>query len=171
MNITISDILRVDLTPEGVAEIEAGWDLQGSATQHIPCNIIPYRQVRLSVEAPQIIDCNLKMHRGDYIPVISRATSNKLIADGHAEAEEQSWLVQSRLEYLADPEMSSPECAGEKERVEGLPGDTLIVVAMIGNSRSPLSFTRNVVNKVTTDEFVEEAEKALTSANVFLVEG
>jgi hypothetical protein len=151
------------------AEDIKGIELQAGMNQLGPEALTP-RQLRL-VDSEASCAAVIKPHRGGWIPVIQRETALSLVDAGQASWEPQRALVYSVEEYLADPDVSrDAEESGRATRFAE-EGGKLVLVAIIGESRSPLAVCRNIVSGCQhAEKLVQDAEAAMKAANVFLVE-
>jgi len=158
----ISMFCRVKDFPRWILDMEPG--------QHpVPKEEMEPRQIRLIPEKlkGQKVLIWMSEHRGSMIQIIQRHIAISLIAEGKATWEEQKALVCSMDEYLVDEHVvPHPE---EIERAKAS-GAKKVLVAFIGENRSPLAFTRNVRDGVTKENYKEEAAAAMRAADVILVE-
>ena len=158
-NIMVSNICRVSFTKEQMKKIVTAGI--------IPCDLEP-RQIKMSeTEAGDTVPCTLKWHRGSLIPTITKEKAKSLVECNRGIYMPQSLLVYTGEDYRGDSDVSSEESSRTATA-------DLVVVAVIGENRSPLSFCRNVSsgNLALTDivKVREEADKAMLSSNVILIE-
>ena len=159
-NVLISNVCRVNLSPQVLALAEAG-------VVTIPQELLAPRQLKVA-KGRKSLDATLKEHRGSMIATVSPEVAEKVVEEGMGNYEPQSLLSYTKEEYLADPEVVANE--EEHSRVSESDAE-LVVVAVIGNNRSPLAVVRNIVSGCQNlDNLQEDAQGALDSANIVLIE-
>jgi hypothetical protein len=141
----------------------------------IPEGILGYRQIEIGMFAAETADgglpCRLKYHRGTWVPVVSRKMAADLIAEGAARALPQRALCYGIEEYLNDPDVQADEKEFKRAIQAHQEGEAVVLVAIIGDDRSPLAVCRNIVSGCQKMEtIVSDAQGAMKSANTFLVE-
>jgi hypothetical protein len=162
--VIVSVVCRVAIPPklfEWAAEQPVG------VTQ-IPEELLGPRQVRINANALGIVPAVLKWHRDAYIPTLKPRTAADLVDNGLAEYLPQSLLTYSREDYLKDNDVQAN--VEEFTRVSRSDAEK-VIVAVVGESRSPLAVCRNIVSGCQKEEtLVEDAEGAVNAACVFLIE-
>lgn len=160
--IHISNICRANILPEILGIIK------GPGKTLIPKGLMAPRQIRLLSETTPNVPVTLKWHRDTFVPTILRDTAHQLVLKGHGTYEPQYLLIYGMTDYLTDPDVQ----ANQTEYHAAQQSDaTLVVVAIIGESRSCLSVCRNIVSgcqKLLTIQ--EDARGAVEASNVFLIE-
>jgi len=154
------------------AELEAFLADKGSGMHVIPETVLAPRQVRL-VDLRNIIEIPavLKPHRGSMIPVISRDAATTLVSRKVAQWEPQKALVYDINAYIRDPDVANNAEELARAMAAKDSGETLVLVAIIGESRSALAVCRNIVSGCQKpDKLKDDAEGAVSAANVYLVE-
>lgn len=135
----------------------------------IPTDIMAPRQVRITdTKGGFKIPSTQKLHRGSWVTTVTREDANMLVTNGYAEWEPQSLMVMAIGAYLNDEDVIAD--AEETDAANNC-DESLVAVAIIGESRSTLAVCRNIVSgcqKVST--LVSDAEGAIAAANIFLVE-
>jgi hypothetical protein len=113
----------------------------------------------------------LKPHRDGVIPVLRRKDAQCLVDSKIAVWEPQRALVVTVIDYLEDKDVKARPEEIERTISHAARGVNLVLVAIIGESRSPLAVCRNVVSGCQKPErLVDDAKKAMAAANVYLVE-
>jgi len=169
--IFVSNVCRVEITPE-LAE------LAKPGITPIPDEILAPRQIKLAERATEdedfIFPATMKWHRDAFIPTVERTVAADLVARGEAGYAEQSLLCYSMDDYVADADVKANADELAKAQAAADNGVDTVIVAVIGENRSPLAACRNIVSGCFKPESLTaakiEAERALQAANVFLVE-
>lgn len=160
--IHISNVCRAEIGPEAQALVK------GPGKVEIPKGVMAPRQIRLKPGVTSNILVNLRWHRDIFVPVVSRATAHRLAAHGDGTYEPQFLLVYSMTDYLADPDVQEDQA--EYHAAQSSDAD-LVVVAVIGESRSTVSVCRNIVSGCQNIKtLVSDAAGAVEASNVFLIE-
>lgn len=166
MKVFVSNVCRIDGAL--IAAIAAATALKPGVNA-IPEGTVLPRQLRITEPGKcGNIAATLKAHRGSMIATISRNVANELVRDRVAAFEPQSLLCYSMSDYLADADVQAD--ADELARAQDSDAD-IVVVAMIGESRSPLAVCRNIVSGCQKPErLVDDAKSAIAAHDVFLIE-
>ena len=149
----------------------ADWvDSMGDGVHLIPEGMLDPRQIEIDVsklgDAP--INVVLKEHRGSLITVVSKLDAKCMVDIGMAKYLPQKALVYTMKAYLDDPDIQGNHTEYDKADSSG---DDLVLVAIIGESRSALSVCRNIVSgSQDMTEVIKDAKGAMSVSNVFLVE-
>lgn len=162
--VLISFACRVEFTSE-----QLEWaSHQSPGKTEIPGNVLPPRQVKFSEEAKEVPVSLMRWHRDGFVPIIRRAVVEAYAKLGQVKYLPQYLLMFSKEDYLADPDVQRNE--EETQRVLDANPDK-VIVAVIGDNRSALSVCRNIVSGCQNpDTLVSDAEGAIESASVFLIE-
>jgi hypothetical protein len=159
----VSNVCRVEITDELAA-------LAATGITRIPPGLLPPRQVKVS-ETDLTFAAEMKYHRDAFIPTVSRATAHALVGNGNAEYAEQKLLCYSMADYLADNDVKNDAEELAKAQAAADAGAELVIVAVIGENRSPLSVCRNIVSGCQNPEsLLTDAQGAIEAASVFLIE-
>lgn len=164
MKYFVSNVCRVNVTPELAAlAISPGIHV-------IPESVLQPRQVRIK-QTDLNIPATMRYHRDAYVPVIATDVAADLVREGKAEYAEQRLLVYSMDDYLSDPDVQADNKEFEKADAAQSAGAEVVIVAVIGENRSPLSVVRNIVSGCQKPESLEaDAKGAIEAASVFLIE-
>ena len=135
----------------------------------IPESVLEPRQINLKgINTDMIINANLKWHRDAWISTINKDNARQLVLYTQAEYMPQKLLSYTREQYLSDKDVI--EDVEEFDRVSASDAE-LIIVAIIGDNRSTLSVCRNIVSGCQDmDKVVSDAEGAIESASILLIE-
>jgi hypothetical protein len=152
---------RIEIT-EAIAAL-----VEGPGITPIPTEVLKPRQIKIA--SPGLdVDARLRWHRDAYVATVTHAMAASLVAAGKAEWCSQGLLTFTVEDYLADPDVKSNH--EEVQAVKNSAAD-LVAVAVIGESRSPLSVCRNIVSGCQDPEkLVEDAKGAVEAASIFLIE-
>ena len=163
----VSNVCRIEVTPELAKLAKPGITL-------IPDAVLAPRQIKLVEREPGdkfTFPATMKWHRDAFIPAVTREVADDLVARGEATYEEQSLLCYSMADYMADNHVKANADALAKAKAAAEEGADPVIVAVIGENRSPLAFARNVVSGCQKPEELEaDAKGAIEAANVCLVE-
>ena len=149
----------------------ADWvDSMGAGMHLIPEGMLDPRQIEIDVsrlgDAP--VNVVLKEHRGSLITVVSKIDAKCMVDIGMAKYLPQKALVYTMKAYLDDPDIQGNHTEFDKADSSG---DDLVLVAIIGESRSALSVCRNIASGCQDmTKVVKDAKGAMSASNVFLVE-
>jgi hypothetical protein len=170
----ISNVCRVEITNELAA-------LAAPGATPIPPSMFPPRQVKV-IETNLTFAAVMKHHRDAFIPTVSRATAHALVENNNAEYAKQSLLCYTMADYLADNDVKNDTEEFTKAQAAADAGAELVIVAVIGENRSPLSVCRNIVSgtgwaRLDGENFLRvgpalltDAQGAIEAASVFLIE-
>jgi hypothetical protein len=159
-NVFVSFACRVELSQEVLDLVKEPGIID------IPTDLLPARQMKLKGECE--IPSRLKWHRDAFISTISRETANDLWLVDKGDYLMQSLLVFSMDDYLSDTDVIADDAEYKRAKSSGC---HLVVVAVIGENRSPLSVCRNIVSGCQDMEKLKsEAEGAVGAASVVLIE-
>ena len=159
MSTIISNVCRVEQLSEEVVALAT------PGVVEIPKDLMAPRQVYIQGKEIKVA-ATLKRHRGSLIPTISTETAAQLVGEGSAEYKPQSLLSYTREDYLADPDVKKD--IEEYERVKTSDAE-LVIVAVIGENRSPLA-VRNIVSSCQPEKLKADAEGAVECSDVILIE-
>lgn len=161
MKTIVSSVCRAELSPEILNLVN------GAGVIPLPLDVLPPRQVKLLPNCGEI-PAVLKWHRDAYIPTINRVTADRLVSEGKAAPELQSLLVYSKETYLLDSDVAA--MPDEFKRVSKSDAD-FVVVAVIGENRSPLSVCRNITSGCQDMSTLnDDAKGAVDASNTILIE-
>ena len=136
----------------------------------IDLEVLPPREIAVSIDA-EFKGRFIKDKRNQGILTMSRAEAERLVAEGKGSYEAQRLLVYSMADYLADKDVLRNSAELSKATAAANQGETLVAVAVVGESRGPITVLRNVVSGCQNpDELVEEAQKALDKSTYVSVE-
>lgn len=164
--IHVSNVCRVEMSQELL-------DLAKEGTTPIPASVLQPRQVRLLEENGfrEAQGVTLKWHRDAWITVIPRHHAEKLVETDHAVWCEQKLLCYSMEYYLKDPDVHADEEELTKALKAEEEGAELVIVAVIGESRGPLTVCRNIASSCQdVVSLVDDAKAAIKAQSCFLVE-
>ncbi len=148
-------------------------DLAQPGITEIPEAVLAPRQVRLRMENGfrEAKGVSIKWHRDAYVTVIPRHHAETLVETGHATWCEQSLLCYSITDYLKDPDVQADAEELAKAQAAADDGAELVIVAVIGESRSTLSVCRNIVSGCQNNaSLVDDAKAAIEAHSCFIVE-
>ncbi len=161
----VSNVCRVEVTTELLDFAKKS----GPGVTQIPGGLLAPRQIE--VDHRMEIPATLKWHRDTYVPVIDRAMAHVLVSTDRAKYVPQSLLVYKMADYLSDPDVRKDEQEWDNARQAQQDGTGLVIVAVIGESRSPISVCRNIVSGCQKlDTIVDDARGAVESTRTFLIE-
>ena len=174
MKVFKSFACRIELTTAIIALAAAQFKHSVDGMVKVPVDVLQPRQVKLTRDPEYIalnpaIPASLVFHRDAYVPVISRSVAERLVDEGAA-----SYCDQSLLFYTMDQYLKDPDVLAKPEEVEAAKnsGADLVLVAVVGDSRSALSVCRNIVSGCQKlQSVVADAAGAVDAASVFLIEG
>jgi len=170
----VSNVCRIEVTPELAQLAKPG-------ITPIPVDVLPLREIKVT-NKKITFPASMSWHRDAFIPTIEREVAAELVARGDAESCEQSLLCYSMADYLKDGDVKAnaddtdelaSRKANERAKAQAAADDGVdtVVVAVIGENRSPLAVCRNVVSGCQKPESLEDdAKGAIEAANTFLVE-
>ena len=164
--IHVSNVCRAEMTQELL-------DLAQPGITPIPETVLAPRQAKLLtkngfVEAK---GASLKWHRDAWVTVLPRHHAETLVEAGHATWCEQSLLCYSMEDYLADNDVQEDSEELAKAQASAADGAEVVVVAVVGESRSTLSVCRNIVSGCQDNaRLVDEARDAIEAHSCFIVE-
>jgi len=160
-----SNVCRIEPSFELVDFLEG----KGAGMHEIPSNLLEPRQVKVTnVAGAGSTAATLRFHRGSLVPVVTRKVAEAMVADNIAEWCPQSALVYTRENYLYDKDVQANQLEYDQARQSG---EALVLVAIVGESRSPLAVCRNIVSGCCKlDSVYEEAKGAIEASNTLLVE-
>lgn len=165
--IHVSNICRVEMTQELL-------DLAKVGKTPIPETVLKPRQVRLLPDNGLIFGwrgATIKWHRDAYIIALPRHHAESLVETGHAVWCEQSLLCYSMEDYLADSDVQADAEELAKAQASAADGAEVVIVAVIGESRSTLSVCRNIVSGCQDNaRLVDDAKAAIEAHSCFIVE-
>ena len=162
--IHVSNVCRANIGPE------VHYLVREPGKILIPDGVMAPRQIKIK-ETQEPIEATLKWHRDHFVPTIGRTAASNLVRSGEATYEPQYLLVYSMDDYLADPDVRKDEPEWDRARQAQQFGIELVVVAVIGESRSTQSVCRNIVSGCqSVKTLVDDAAGALEASNVFLIE-
>ena len=166
MKIIISAICRAVLPNAVLALVDRAGIIP------IPSDLMDPRQIKVIPSMGEDFPARVKYHRGQMITTITLVTADELVDQHKAEYLPQSLLVYSRENYLDASQVTGDEF----DRVTESDAE-LVVVAVIGDNRSPLAVVRNMAEMNTEgiglgdlQEMKEQAADALEAVNVVLIE-
>ena len=165
-SIHVSNVCRVEMTQELL-------DLAKPGITPIPETVLAPRQVRLLEKNGfrKAKGVTLKWHRDAWVTVIPRHHAEKLVETNHATWCEQSLLCYSIADYLADSDVQSDAEELAKAQAAADDGAEVVVVAVVGDSRSTLSVCRNIVSGCQDNaRLADEARDAIEAHSCFIVE-
>ena len=137
----------------------------------IPFDVLPPHYVTLNENMDSTGGVELRRHRGTMIPVILRRQAECLVSRGMA-----AWSRQWALVFTIDDCLTDKDVLADKVEYENLlqaknNGETLVLIALIGENRSALAVCRNIVSGCQDiRHLIDDAKGAMESADVFLVE-
>lgn len=159
--IHISNVCRANISPE------AHYLIKEPGKILIPEGVMAPRQVRVSLEASNV-PATLRKHRDTLVPTLTSRQAQVLVVAGLAAYEPQYFLVYSMTDYLADPDVQEDQV--EYHTAQSSDAE-LVVVAVIGESRSPVSVCRNIVSGCqNVKTLVDDAAGAIEASSIFLIE-
>ena len=164
--IHVSNVCRAEMTQELL-------DLAQPGITPIPETVLAPRQVRLVSENGfrEAKGVGIKWHRDAYVTVIPRHHAETLVEAGHATWCEQSLLCYTMENYLADNDVQADAEELAKAQASAADGAEVVVVAVIGDSRSTLSVCRNIVSGCQDNaRLVDDARDAIEAHSCFIVE-
>lgn len=168
MNVHVSNVCRLSATD---AAKVCGLELHAGMNE-LPISLLHPRQVLVTEPSKtNIIRCELKFHRGTLVPVLERGVAEELVRDGVAKWCPQKALVYTITDYINDPDVLKNREELAKAEAAQKTGVNLVLVAIVGDNRSPLSVCRNIVSGCQKMENLKkDAEGAMDASNIFLVE-
>jgi hypothetical protein len=168
MKVHVSNFCRAEITP-AVQELA---NREGAGKHKISHDLMPSRQVKITMGNNwEEIPATLKWHRDAWIATIDRAYAEILVQDDSAEWEPQFLLVYEMENYLADNDVLQDSEEMARATVAAEDGATMVIVAVIGESRSTLSVCRNIVSGCQNDALLKDnAKDAVEAHSCFVVE-
>lgn len=168
--IHVSNVCRVEMTPELLALATR------PGTILVPEEVLEPRQIRLfppDHDNPLLLDhiAVMRWHRDTYVPTITRLYARSIEKHGLGIYVQQALLVYQIDAYLQDSDVQADEQELAKATKAKNDGADLVVVAVVGESRSPLSVCRNVASGCQRmEDLSSDAAAAMGQSNVFLIE-